>query len=134
MFSKPKTVLQQRLKETLSENASTVISDLVKLSLMKRAEKDEDLLVYAELYNLLGIEKFTEVISLINGRTLEFPSKEDFKDTLTTVLCYYYRTIEHRDWEEIKQLLADPDLNAIKFGIRATALSDFLNTMVGKLV
>lgn len=134
MFQNPKNVLQQRLKETLSCDASSIISDLLKLSLMKLAEKDEAMLIYAEIYNLLGVEKFTELISLVNGRTLTLPSKEDFKDALTTVLCYYYRTVENKDWEEIKQLLADPDLNAIKFGIRATTFADFLNTMMSRLL
>lgn len=133
MFDNPKTVLQQRLKETLSTEASSVVTDLLKLSLMKVAEKDENLLVYAEIFNLLGVELFTELIALVNGRTVAFPSKEDFKDTLTTVLCYYYRTVENKDWEEIKLLLADPDLNTIKFGIRATAFADFLNTMMRRL-
>lgn len=133
MFSNPKTILQQRLKETLNTETSQIISDLVKLSLLKLAEKDEDLLVYAELYKLLGVEKFSEMLSIINGRTLMFPSKEEFKDIIVTVLCYYYRNIENKDWEEIKALVGDPDLNTIKFGIRATSLGTFLDTMMGRL-
>jgi len=133
VFSNPKTILQQRLKETLNTETSQIISDLVKLSLLKLAEKDEDLLVYAELYKLLGVEKFSEMLSIINGRTLMFPSKEEFKDIIVTVLCYYYRNIENKDWEEIKALVGDPDLNTIKFGIRATSLGTFLDTMMGRL-
>ncbi len=60
-------------------------------------------------------------------------SKEDFKDTINTVLCYYYRTVEGKDWDEIKQLLADPDLNTIKYGIRATTFADFINVMIGRI-
>lgn len=133
MYSEPKTMLQQRLKETLDTKSSALVSDLIKLSLMKLAEKDDSLLIYAEVYNLLGVEKFTELISLVNGRTLTLPSKEEFKDTINTVLCYYYRTVEEKDWEEIKQLLADPDLNTIKYGIRATTFANFLNTMIGRM-
>ena len=133
MYSEPKTVLQQKLRDTLDVKSSALVSDLIKLSLMKLAEKDENLLIYTEIYNLLGIEKFTELISLVNGRPLVLPSKEDFKDTINTVLCYYYRTVEDKDWEEIKQLLADPDLNTIKYGIRATTFADFINVMIGRI-
>lgn len=133
MYSEPKTVLQQKLRDTLDVKSSALVSDLIKLSLMKLAEKDENLLIYTEIYNLLGIEKFTELISLVNGRPLALPSKEDFKDTINTVLCYYYRTVENKDWEEIKQLLADPDLNTIKYGIRATTFADFINVMIGRI-
>jgi len=98
MYNNPKSVLQQRLKETLDNSASSVVSDLIKLSLLRLAEKDEDLVIYSEIYNLLGVEKFTELISLIDGRALSFPSKDEFKDTITTVLCYYYKTVENKDW------------------------------------
>ena len=133
MYSNPKTVLQQKLKETLDKETSTVISDLIKLSLLKVAEKDEDLVIYSEIYKLLGVELFTDLITLIDGRTLSFPSKEEFKDMIITVLCYYYRNVEGKDWNEIKALLGDPDLNTIKFGIRATSFSSFLNDMMGRL-
>ncbi len=133
MYSNPKTVLQQKLKETLDKETSTVISDLIKLSLLKVAEKDEDLVIYSEIYKLLGVELFTDLITLIDGRTLSFPSKEEFKDMVITVLCYYYRNVEGKDWDEIKALLGDPDLNTIKFGIRATSFSSFLNDMMGRL-
>lgn len=134
LYDNPKTILQQKLKETLTPVSTTVVSDLIKLSLMKVAEKDENLLVYAEIYKLLGPEKFTELIALIDGSTLSFPSKEEFEETVTTVLCYYYRDIEKKEWPEIKALLGDPDLNTIKFGIRATAFASFINTMIARSV
>lgn len=133
MYDNPKNILQQRLKETLSKESSTVITDLIKLSLLKIAEKDEDLLIYTEIYNLLGVETFTELVALIDGQTLSFPSKEEFKDIITTVLCYYYKTVENKDWAEIKSLIGDPDLNTIKYGIRSQAYGSFLDTMIRKI-
>lgn len=132
MFNNPKNILQQRLKETLTTETSTVVSDLIKISLLRIAEKDEGLLIYSEIYNLLGLEKFTALISLINGREIIFPSKDDFSDTITTVLCYYYRNVENKEWDEIKGLLGDPDLNTIKYGIRATSLGTFIESLMRK--
>lgn len=133
MYESPKSVFQQKLKENLKEDTSTVIQDLIRLSLLKVAEKDEDLVVFTEIFNLLGVEMFTALISLIDGRRLSFPSKDEFKDTVTTVLCYYYRHVEGKDWPEIRTLLGEPDLNSIRFGIRASSLGAFLTEMIGRL-
>lgn len=133
MYEKPKSVFQQRLKESLDIETSSVISDLIKLSLLKKAEKNEDLLIYTEIFNLLGVDKFTELLQIIDGRTVEFPSPIEFKETIVTVLCYYYKNVEQKSWEDIKALIGDPDLNTIKYGIRATTFKSFLDTMTGKL-
>lgn len=134
MYNNPKTILQQKIKENLTKQSSHVVEDLVKLSLLRTAEKDEDLLIYAEIYKLLGVEKFTELISLIDGQTVTFPSKEEFKETIVTVLCYYYRNVENKEWDDIKLMLGEPDLNNIKFGIRAAALGKFIDKMLGRAV
>ncbi len=133
MYESPRTILQQKLKETLSTTESSVVSDLIKLSLLRSAEKDSNLLVFSEIYKLFGPEQFAELISAVDGKTLTFPSKQEFKDVITTVLCYYYRSVEGKEWEEIKQLMGDPDLNTIKFGIRATSFGSFLDTMMQRL-
>lgn len=133
MYSHPKSVFQQKLKESLDSETTGVISDLIRLSLLKMAEKDEDLIIYTELYNLLGAEKFTETIDLIDGRTLSFPEKEEFKETVITVLCYYYKNVLNKDWDEIKALLGDPDLNTIKYGIRSQSFGNFIDTMMVRL-
>ena len=126
--------MQQHLKEQLSSDKETshVIEELIKLSLLKNASKDEDLVVFAEVYKSLGVEKFTTLINLIDGRTLEFPTKEEFKELLITVLCYYYKEVENKDWDDIKSIIGDPDLNSIKHGIRASALGNFLDQLVSK--
>ncbi len=134
LYDNPKNILQQKIKENLNKQTSHVVSDLIKLSLLKMAEKDEEMLIFAELFKLLGVEQFTETIALIDGQTITFPSKEEFKETITTVLCYYYRNVENKEWDEIKVLLGDPDLNNIKYGIRAASLGKFIDKMIGRAV
>ena len=130
----PKNIMQQHLKEQLSSDKETshVIEELVKLSLLKNASKDEDLVIFAEIFKALGVENFTTLINLVDGKTLEFPSKEEFKELLITVLCYYYKEVENKDWDDIKSIIGDPDLNSIKHGIRASALGNFLDQLMGK--
>ncbi len=134
MYSNPKNIMQQHLKEQLSNDRETshIIEDLIKLSLLKNASKDEDLIVFAEIFKALGVEEFTTLLNIIEGRTLTFPSKEDFKELLITVLCYYYKEVDNKGWEEIKSIIGDPDLNSIKHGIRASALGSFLEQLVGR--
>lgn len=134
MYKNPKTVMQQHLKEQLrsDEGSTHVIGELIKLSLLKNASKDEDLVVFAEIYKALGVEDFTTLISLIDGRTLTFPSRDEFQELLTTVLCYYYKEVENKDWDEIKSIIGDPDLNSIKHGIRASSLNTFLERLIKK--
>ena len=79
IYETPSNLLEQRINEALGKGEESVISDLIKLSLIKKASKDRDYLVYTELYNLLGLEKFTEVISLLDGRPLTLHSKEEMK-------------------------------------------------------
>lgn len=129
MFKNPKNIMQQHLKEQLANDteSSHVIEELIKVSLLKNASKDEDLVVFAELYKVLGVEDFTSMINIIDGKTLTFPSKDEFKELLITVLCYYYKEVEHKDWDDIKAIIGDPNLNSIKHGIRASALGSFLD-------
>ena len=121
-----------RLNETLKKEEESIITDLVKISLLRTAAKDEDLLIFTEIYNLLGLEKFSELISLIDGKEIKFPARDDFKESIITVLCYYYRNVEKKDWDEIKSLLGIPELNTIRYGIKASQLEAFIKEIINK--
>lgn len=129
MISKPKSVFQQKLKENLKTRESkTIVHDLIKLHLYKNADRDESQVILVELYNYLGSpEKFIDFIDHFAGKKLHIPIKEDFKDTLLISLCYYYREIEKKNWEEVRSLLNIPDLNGIKYGVKLGQLNDFIN-------
>ena len=134
MYSTPKNILQLKINEALGQNEEDMISDLIKLCLMKPASKNQDYLVYTEIYNLLGLEKFTDLISLLDGRTVKFPTKEEFKDTVITVLCYYYRNVLNLEWDEIKEKLGIPDINTIRQGIRSSQYEAFLKELINKRI
>ena len=132
LYETPRNVLEDRLNKVLGKEEESIVSDLIKLSLLKMASVDEDLLIYTEIYNLLGIEKFTALISLLDGKSLELPTKEKFKETLLTTLAYYYRDVQGESWQDIKEKLGFPDLNTIKLGIKSGQFGNFLNTMINK--
>lgn len=134
LYEQPKNILEMKLNEALKGGEESIITDLVKISLLKTASKDESLLVFTEIYNLLGLDKFTELISLVDGRTINFPSKDDFKEAVITVLCYYYRNVQKKDWDEIKSLLGLPELNTIRYGIKASQLEAFIKEVINKRI
>ena len=124
--------MEQRINEALGKGEESIVSDLIKLSLMKKASKDSDCLIYTEVYNLLGLEKFSELVSLIDGRTLHLPTKEELKDTVITVLCYYYRNVKKMEWVDIKEKLGIQDINAVRQGIRSSQFESYLKELVEK--
>lgn len=130
LYETPKNILQEKINETLSSGEESIISDLMELSLLQKAEKDESLLCFTEIYKLLGLEKFTALVSLMDGRTITFPTKEEFKEAIILVLCYYYHVMEGRDWKEIKRILGMPDINFVKYGIKLNKLKDFIADLI----
>ena len=132
IYETPSNILEQRINEALGKGEESIVSDLIKLSLMKKASKDSDCLIYSEIYNLLGLEKFSELVSLIDGRTLHLPTKEELKDTVITVLCYYYRTVKKMEWVDLKEKLGIQDINAVRQGIRSSQFESYLKELVEK--
>lgn len=133
IYSNPRSILQQKLNEALgTDSEQTVITDLLHLALLKKAQTNTDDLIYDEIFKLLGLETFTNLIALVDGRSFKLPTKEEFQDTIITVLCYYYKNIEHKDWNEIKEILGIKDLNSIREGIRASQFEAFVTKMANK--
>ena len=132
IFESPENKQEKKINETLQEPEETLVSSLIELSLLKDSKKSRDTLVFSELYNLLGLESFTEVIQLLSGKTITFPTQESFKETILMVLCYYYRYVCGKSWEEVKSLVMEPDLQTAKFGIRCKQFDTFLKEMTQK--
>ena len=130
MFDKPYSLFQQQVAEITKKNkAEDVLTDLIRLQLFKNAEKNESLLVLVDVYNYLGPEKFMGTLNILEGKSLNFPKKESFIETIQIAICYYFRKIKNKTWEETKQLLNDEDLEAIKLGIKVRQLQTFIDKM-----
>lgn len=133
MYETPISVMQEQINKILGTGSEdTILTDLIRLSLLKNASKDESLLVIPEIFNLLGPEKFTQLISLVDGKTVTFPTKEKFKDIVQISLCYYLRTELGMSWDDIKEELNAPDLNTVKLGINASAFEAWLDEQIKK--
>jgi len=129
-----KSLFQKKINKILKENpVEEVIKDLIKLHYLRLASKNESQLVLVEIYNLLGSELFSELIELINGRTVHFPDRESFKETIQIALCYYFKYIKHKKWDEIKELLQDDEVSSIKYGINCNKIHQFIQEQMTRL-
>lgn len=129
-------MFQQKISDIMRDDPTkNLILDIFELQMFKNVDKDNKSLIMVELYNLLGFEKFVEVIELLGGKTIKFPSRDEFKELVETALVYYYRTFRGYDWAKIKELIGDSEISTVKFGSRIQQLSKFimyLESRIGK--
>jgi hypothetical protein len=74
----------------------------------------------------VGMKSYIKLITALRGKKINLPSEDELKDSILTVICYYYKEIEKKNWKEIMRILGMPTLNTIKYGIRLRQLSQFI--------
>jgi hypothetical protein len=128
LYEKPRTLFQEDVNSIMrDEPTKNLITDIIHLLMFKQASKDEKLLPLVEIYNLLGVNKFTDLIDLLDGKTVTFPKREEFKETVQVALCYYESHLQGKKWAEIKDILNDPELQTIKMSAKTASLHRFLS-------
>lgn len=141
IYDNPRNVFQAKVNAILTKEP--IISDLFEnifklqqvLSLEKinagvQKEDPDQWKVLLELFTTFGSLQFSKIISITQGKTITFPSQEEFQDSIITVLCYYYKEEENMTWDQIKEKLNLPKLNTIKFGIRVRQLKGFIDAKI----
>jgi len=134
LYSDPRSIFQKKIQnliksepeeiETIFEKLFT-IQQILLLERVPELEK-ENWRSLLEIYNTIGMGSFIKIISLLKSKTITFPSEEELKDSILTVMCYYYKEVEKKNWKEITKILNIPNLNTIKYGIRLRQLSEFI--------
>lgn len=133
LYKQPKTIFQDRINEIVESTvASEIIKDLIHLQMFKSAEKNSKNLALVEIFNLLGVEKFTELIDLLDGKTIKFPTKDTLKEYVIIALCFYHKKYFGRTWPEIKEIIGDDKLKSIKYGLRVQNLETFIKYLQDK--
>lgn len=136
VFNPPKSIFQQKINGIMKDDPTKdLILDIFELQMYKSADKNHNSWIMVELYNLLGFEKFVEVVELLGGKTIKFPTRAEFKELVETALAYYYRTFRGYDWAKIKDLIGDTEISSVKFGSRMQQLTKFieyLEATIGK--
>jgi len=138
LFEDPRSLYQQRVNDILKgeANSSEVFEYVFKLHQLfisespnVKAKNDPDAWkVFLEIFSSLGVSTFTKLISIVKGKTITLPSPEELEDSITTVLCYYFKELNGLDWKAIKDKLGNPRLNTIKYGIKVRQLKSFIDS------
>lgn len=133
MYKSPKNLFQQRIKEILDKKpteSKNLIADILKLFCLfklSRPQQSKNWEPLNEIFNRFGIQIFIELLDIFNGRTIRFPTRKELKDLIIASLCYYYKEIEGKQWDEIKELLSIQDNHTIQYGIKVRQLKTFLD-------
>jgi hypothetical protein len=132
-FEDEDSIFKYKINKLLKkEELSDIVTDIIKIHLLrgeKNVSKYESKKKLYEIYELLGTELFFELITLINGDFIDFPSIEDLKDIINIAISYYYSDKGKRNWEEIRYLLEEDKLNSIKYGINIKYLRTEMNKL-----
>jgi hypothetical protein len=127
LFNTEESLFQKRINEIITdEPGKQIIEDIIKLYLLKIGSKDDSQLYLSELYNLVGVEQFANIIDLMDGRTVKFPESDSFKEIVEVAICYYYKYLKNKDWKNIEEAFQDEDMSHIKLGIKITQLDQFI--------
>lgn len=104
LFDADSTVFEHQLKDIfkpVEDKEQTTLFSILSLVFYHNA-KITDL---HDIYKLLGLDNFIKLVSLLDGRAVRFPTLSELKDAIILALCFYYREIEYKDWQEIHELV-----------------------------
>jgi len=138
VYSNPKTLFEQKIQSALKpEERNThifeAIFQLQQLMVSERCgceSERESAQTLSYALSKLGLKGFVEVFAPFWGKTITFPTQEEFQDSLIAAISYYYVKVENKKWDEVSDILSMPDLNTIKYGIRARQLEQFINSQL----
>lgn len=100
-----------RIFKTKPKNEEALFLDIVAMFIYS---KNNDSI--SSLYNEIGLEKFTRLLGIIGGKSIDLPSQEELKDSFLSALCFYYKELKQKSWPEVHKLLPFNDVNSIKYG------------------
>lgn len=128
MSDTPKNMFYSRLSQ-VSKDSSSVASEILTLVdiILFRNRKT----AVVDMHQVLGSDKFIELLYAVGGQTITFPSVEEFREVFEWALCYYAREVQNRDWKDIKAELG-LDASAMKWSTRNKQLSAFISEILYK--
>jgi hypothetical protein len=103
LFDTPHNLWEHQLREIFSQ--PEVKKDPLFQILTAVFQTTSNIADVSDVYRLLGLENFTRLLHLLDGRTIKFPTSTELKDAIILTICYYYRKVEGLDWARIHEIL-----------------------------
>ena len=127
LFDNERSVFQRKINEIFKmDSAKNIVEDLIKLELLKDSEKNDKMSPVADLYGLFGPTQFSEIVELMNGRLVQFPTVESFKETVMISVYYYYKYLLGKGRKEVEEIFNDEDVPSMKVGTKVSHLHQFI--------
>lgn len=132
MYSNPRTLFQHKIQNILQKEEKenellTSIFKLQQLSLQERPDTDtNNWLILMEIFIKTGPKVFSSLVSCTKGKTVTFPTEEEFQESIIVVLAYYYKEVMGKTWKEISEALNLPQRSNVKYGIKVRQLKQFI--------
>lgn len=127
LYKDEKSLFQKSVNEIFSTDTETeLVEDVLRLQLHKmygESKKDSTLI---EIYKLLGMEKFCQLIDIINGKTVKFPSKDSLKETIQVAICFFEKNFKNKDIKNVSEKIIDNNCSSTKIGRKVKSLEDYI--------
>lgn len=129
-----KNVWEYRIKETFANKSkdSKVENQLWEIINLILYENSKDRILI-DLYNVLDRETFVKVISLIDGRTFQPPSKKELEESILLAILYYEKEIKNKTWPQIQEEF-DFEIPTIKYGIRIRNFDSWIKQKIHEII
>jgi len=132
IYPSPKNLFQQKIHSIFQKEpkeTTSLIVDILKMFYLTKLNKPQQVKNWKPLndvLNQLGTRLFIEILDIFEGKTIRFPTRKEIKDTIISAICYYYKEIENKSWEEVKELMYIQENSTIQYGIKVRQLKTFI--------
>ena len=127
LFNDERSIFQRKINEICQMGTvQNIIEDLIKLEILKDSEKNDKMSPISELYDLFGPTQFSEIIEMMDGRQVQFPPIESFKETIMVAVYYYYKYLLGKDKKDIDEIFNEEDMSNVKVKMKANHLHQFI--------
>ena len=112
---------EERLKEEYTEIDETInnITSLLKLILFENFGEKIEI-----LYSIVDDnDKFSQILDTFGGLSVNFPTVEEFKSSVTLSLVFYYKEIMHYSWKKIEEMIPHERDISLRYGSKIKTLS-----------
>jgi hypothetical protein len=125
LFKKPKEVFEEQLNDLFvkkEKKEKDKLLEIFSLLLSKDNQKSKDLL---NLYHFLGMEDFIGVVTVLEKKSIDFPSRADLKEAMKMAVIFYYKEELNYSWEQIKEILPF-EFSSISYSFKIKSFNKFL--------
>ncbi len=130
-ITNPTDVWSKKLRNHFKDKPKLQVEKFLNIVEILMFSKDnfEDI---STLYSEFELEDFAKLISIFNGRTVKFPTIDEFRANIELALVFYYREFHNvKDYDELKKLIPF-EINSISVGNRMAKLTKDIHAMVMK--